>query len=576
MHDMIEARHVSVEDMTAVSPPRAAAGTPELRRIQVAMISAGLAAFALLYATQALLPDIGATFGAGATSASLTVSVTTGVLALTVVPMSAFAERVGRTRVMTGGLVVACLSVLAGAAAPQLWVLLIARAVDGLALGGVVAVAMGHIGAEVDERASTAAIGVYVSGTTVGGLIGRLVPAAVSTVAGWRVSLVALAVVGAACVLVFTRVVPAARAVAPAAPTDAPGVRTHLGLLTHLRDPGIVRLCLTALLLMGGFVGTYNYLTYRLGESPFDLSTSSIGLVFLAYLAGTVSSTTAARLVARVGRKTVLLCSTFLALAGLAVTLSSSLVAVLIGLVVFTTGFFGAHSVASGWVTGRATVAKSQASALYLLAYYLGSSVGGTAIGFAWTSGGWTATVVSVAGCYVLAAIVIAGISSPASARRQADRSPQWSDAVDLQRMFRPDEALPSEQQLSVPRELAGPSLHTADAVVDVADLATDPERGRVVGECGRGDLVRVEVIENQRAHHLPHRRPDASSLEALSQPGTGLTAAHDQIVAGVKPLHADQSTVPTDSQIKRPGRRREGRPLGPVVGGGVAGQVVG
>lgn len=399
---------VSVEDMAVTAPPPAMSGTPELRRIQVAMISAGLAGFALLYATQALLPDIGATFGVGATAASLTVSVTTGVLALTVVPMSAFAERVGRTRVMTAGLAVACLSVLAGAVAPTLGVLLLARGVDGLALGGVVAVAMGHIGAEVDDRASTAAIGVYVSGTTVGGLMGRLVPAAVSTLAGWRVSMAALAAVGALCVLVFARVVPP-----PTAPSPAGG-RTG-GIRLHLRDPGILRLCVAAFLLMGGFVGTYNFLTYRLGEAPFDLSTSTVGLVFLAYLAGTVSSTAAARVATRLGRMRVLLGSVALALAGLLVTLSTSLAAVLVGVVVFTTGFFGAHSIASGWVGGRARVAKSQASALYLLAYYLGSSVGGTAIGFAWSSGGWPATVASVAGCYVLAALVVAGVASPAS-----------------------------------------------------------------------------------------------------------------------------------------------------------------
>lgn len=385
---------------------RATAGTPELRRIQVAMVCAGLAAFALLYSTQALLPDIGRTFGVDATVVSLTVSVTTGVLALTVVPMSALAERLGRTKVMTAGLVVSCLSVFAGSVAPALWSLLVARGVDGLALGGVVAVAMGHIGAEVDESASTAAIGVYVSGTTVGGLLGRLVPAAVSTVAGWRLSMVGLAVVGAVCVVVFTRALPPQRT----APDTT--IRHGDALRTHLRDGGIVRLCLAALLLMGGFVGTYNYLTFRLGEHPFDLSTSIVGSVFLAYLAGTVSSTAGARLAARVGRRAVLLGSIALAIVGLLVTVPDSLVLVLVGLVIFTVGFFGAHSVASGWVTSRAHTAKSHASALYLMAYYVGSSVGGTALGLAWTRGGWPALVIAVGACYVVSAAIISGVSA--------------------------------------------------------------------------------------------------------------------------------------------------------------------
>ena len=373
------------------------------------MVCAGLAAFALLYATQALLPDIGDAFGVGATVASLTIAVTTGTLALTVLPMSAFAERVGRTRVMTLGLAVACLAVLAGSLAPELWVLLLARAVDGLALAGVVAVAMGHLGAEVDADASGAAIGVYVSGTTVGGLIGRVVPAGVDELGSWRVSLVALAAVGAVCTIVFARLVPPTRS----RPT---GERPAHGIVLHLRDPGIVRLCLVAFLLMGGFVATYNYLTFRLADAPFDLSTSVIGLVFLAYLSGTVSSTVAARIAARHGRRTVLVGSTVVAVAGLLVTLAPDLAAVLVGLVVFTTGFFGAHSVASGWVAGRAVVNKSHASALYLMAYYLGSSIGGTVIGLAWTNGGWPATVAAVGGCYVVGGIVAVGVRPAAGA----------------------------------------------------------------------------------------------------------------------------------------------------------------
>ena len=384
------------------APPRIAAGTPELRRLQVAMVCAGLAAFALLYATQALLPDIGETFGVDATAASLTVAVATGTLALTVLPMSALAERVGRTTVMTAGLAVACVAVLAGSAAPELWVLLVARGVDGLALAGVMAVAMGHLGAEVDAQSSGAAIGVYVSGTTVGGLIGRLVPAGVSEVGSWRVSLVVLACVGAGCTVAFARVVPATRTGAAARPRH--------GITQHLRDTGIVRLCLVAFLLMGGFVATYNYLTFRLTEHPFDLSTPVVGLVFLAYLSGTVSSASAARLAARHGRRTVLLASIVLAAGGLATTLSHQLVLVLCGLVGFTTGFFGAHAVASGWVTGRAVANKSHASALYLMAYYLGSSVGGTVIGLAWTAAGWPATVAAVGGCLVAAALLAATV----------------------------------------------------------------------------------------------------------------------------------------------------------------------
>jgi YNFM family putative membrane transporter len=380
------------------------------------MAAAGLGAFAMLYSTQALLPSLGAVFGVGPTVASLTVSVTTGLVGLTVLPMSALAERAGRIRVMTVALAVACAGVAAGAACTAFWALIATRVLVGLALAGVVAVAMGHIGDEVEPAAAGRAIGLYVAGTTLGGLAGRLIPAAVEGLGGWRWSMIALGAAGALCTAAFGGLVPPSR-VLPPSRRPRPGIGA---VHQHLRDPAIVRLCAAALLLMGGFVAVYNYLTYRLTEAPFQLPKSLIGLIFLAYLAGTVTSTLAAGVAARIGRLRTMYASIALALTGLALTVPGDLPSVLAGLLVFTTGFFGCHATASAWVTTRARTAKSHASALYLTAYYAGSSIGGTLIGLAWTHGGWTATALSVGACYAAAACCITGIRDPAGAAGRA------------------------------------------------------------------------------------------------------------------------------------------------------------
>jgi predicted MFS family arabinose efflux permease len=179
------------------------------------------------------------------------------------------------------------------------------------------------------------------------------------------------------------------------------------GVRGHLRDPGIVRLCAIAFLLMGGFVATYNYLTYRLLAVPFQLSQRVAGMVFLAYLAGTVSSAVAGRIVDRRGPAATLLASILVMLVGLSLTLPNQLVVAIGGLVVFTAGFFGAHAAASGWVSQRARSARAQASALYLSAYYAGSSVLGAAAGIAYGNGRWTITVLVIA-CYIGAAAILA------------------------------------------------------------------------------------------------------------------------------------------------------------------------
>ena len=60
--------------------------------------------------------------------------------------------------------------------------------------------------------------------------------------------------------------------------------------------PGVWALVAIPFLLMGGFVAVYNYLGYRLLAEPFSLPLAVAGLVFLAYLGGSVSSAVAGRL----------------------------------------------------------------------------------------------------------------------------------------------------------------------------------------------------------------------------------------------------------------------------------------
>ena len=180
-------------------------------------------------------------------------------------------------------------------------VLVLLRALVGVALAAVVAVAMGHVGDEVHPSSLGSAMGVYVAGNTLGGVGGRLVAAAAGDGTSWRCGVLAVGVLSVRghrwCSATGSR---SAQRFTPA-PLSWPALRGSVA--GHLRDSGIVRLCLIAFLLMGGFVATYNYLAFRLLRGPFRLSQGAIGLVFLAYLAGTVSSTLAGRLADRWGRR---------------------------------------------------------------------------------------------------------------------------------------------------------------------------------------------------------------------------------------------------------------------------------
>jgi predicted MFS family arabinose efflux permease len=184
-------------------------------------------------------------------------------------------------------------------------------------------------------------------------------------------------------------------------------VRRRLGL--NLQSSVQCALYAQAFLLMGAFVAVYNYLGFHLSESPFSLAPAVVTLLFLAYLAGTVSSPRAGALAVRYGRLPVLLSSTGVMAVGAAVMLIPSVVAVMVGLLAFTAGFFAAHAVASGWTPVAAHPdARAQASSLYYLGYYAGSSLFGWLLGLVFASVGWAAFVAAVLGMCAIAWVVAA------------------------------------------------------------------------------------------------------------------------------------------------------------------------
>jgi MFS transporter, YNFM family, putative membrane transport protein len=383
-----------------------ARGTSGYRRLVAAVWAAGVGSFTLLYAPQALLPLISRDLGASPSTAALTVSVTTGTLALALLPMSYLADRVGRTRLMTVSLLAAAVLGLLAPLSPSIGILLVVRAAQGIAIAGLPALAMAHVSEEVRPSAVGAAMGLFVAGNTVGGLSGRVVASVVADAGGWRVGLAGVGALALLCVVAFRVLLPPP--IAPRAEEVTPSEGEALGhLARHLRDPGVRRLCLSSFVLMAAFVTVYNFLGYRLLDEPFGLSPLLVGLVFFTYLAGTTSAPVAGRLGDRFGRRLVLLLGVLLTLGAALLTLVEVLAAVLVGLVLFTIGFFVAHTSASGMVGNRARVGRAQASALYLLAYYAGSSIGGWIGGFAYEGGGWPAVVGYVAGL-LAAALVLA------------------------------------------------------------------------------------------------------------------------------------------------------------------------
>lgn len=243
-------------------------------------------------------------------------------------------------------------------------------------------------------------MGLLVGGNALGGMTGRLIAGVFADHAPWRLGIGVIGALALLAALAFWRALPPARNFT-AHPMRWREVPATFG--QHFRDAGLPWLFAEPFLLMGGFVCIYNYIGFRLLEPPFSLSQTAIGAIFVVYLAGTASSTVTGEIASRLGRRRVLWLAITTGLVGILMTLSDNLLVVIGGIVVVTVGFFGAHSVASSWVGRRALRDRAQASSIYLCLYYLGSSVLGTAGGWAFAHGGWPGVVAFVGGLYGIA-----------------------------------------------------------------------------------------------------------------------------------------------------------------------------
>jgi len=371
-------------------------GTPEYRRILIALFAAGVATFVLIWAPQALLPGLASSFGISPSTSALALSGTTAVLAACLLVAGPLSERIGRTWLIHGSVWASAWIAIGCALAPNWSTLVALRCLEGITLAGLPAVATAYLREELHPNAQAQAAGLYIGGTALGGMIGRLATASVLEFAGWRWALGAAAVVALVCATVVALTLP------PSRHFHRPD--TSVGLLrstrTALGDRVLLALYGLGAIGMGVLSATFNTLGFRLTEAPFGLSVGAFGLLYLVYPLGTVSSAVSGRSAGRHDERAVLATGAALTLAGALVTLSGSLSVVICGTALIVVGFFGMHSVCSGWVVRRAHLVgagTSQAAALYLFTYYVGAAGIGVLATTVWSHAHWPGVIALVA-----------------------------------------------------------------------------------------------------------------------------------------------------------------------------------
>ncbi|AZV62326.1 MFS transporter [Peribacillus frigoritolerans] len=373
------------------------------RKTILALFLGSFVTFADLYSTQPVIPVFAKQFGVSPAMASLTLSFATGTLALCLLLVSFFSENIDRKKIMGTALTLsALLSICVSFIHDDLYILIAIRAIQGAVLAGFPAIAMAYINEEFHPKSLGYVMGIYVSGSSIGGLAGRLIVGVLTDHFSWNIAIGSLGALSLIISLAFWWMLPPSQ--------HAVRVRVSLSriktsLINNLRNNRLVLLFGMAFLLMGSFVTVYNFVGIPLMGPPYHLSQTLIGFIFIIYLVGTFSSTWMGKLADQYGRRVVLLIGIAIMLMGALLTLLDPLLLKIMGLALFTFGFFGAHSIASSWVGSLADKSeKAQASALYLLFYYAGSSIVGASGGLFLMKFGWGGVISAVSILILLAA----------------------------------------------------------------------------------------------------------------------------------------------------------------------------
>lgn len=365
-------------------------GSRQYYQAILALFLGSLANFGLTYSIQPLLPKLSQSFGLLPSTASLAMSMTTGTMAVGLLLIAGLAGMMERKRTITASLIGSAVLMCAASLSTQFGMILVCRALQGILIAGFPAIAIAYINEEFDPRTIGFVIGIYIGSNSIGGLLGRIVTSSVADAYDWHIGLGTISVLGLILALWVMLTLPKSVNFKPAKHCPKHFVRS---VFDNFKNRYLVEIYLAAFCVMGCFMAMYNFLPYVLIAEPYSFTQTEVGFVYAMYLVGSFASAYMGKQADLRGHGKVLCTSFALAFAGAVMTLFAPLSLKMIGLAMFTFGFFGAHTSACSWIGEVCRGDKAQAVSLYLLCYYIGASLIGTLTGIPYQMYGWAGAV---------------------------------------------------------------------------------------------------------------------------------------------------------------------------------------
>ncbi len=349
----------------------------------------GVFAFLQVYSVQSILPELQRDLHATVVEIGRAVGATVLGVALVSPLMGMVSDALGRKALVVVSVFALALHTAAMIGVQTVHGLTVWRFVQGLAVPGVTVVAIAYIGEEFRAAAMVRVMTLYITGSVLGGFLGRFLLGHLTDHMSWRAAFGVMAVLNVAGGVLVWRVLPPSRHFV----ADRRVASTLATLMALLRHPALQAAGALGFTALFAQVGMFTFVNFHLAAAPYRFSAAALANVFAVYLIGVVVTPLAGRWIPRLGARRTIQLSVGLAALGVLATLLPSVAGIVTGLALASCGTFITQSATLSYIAYRIDHGRSLASGLYYTAYYTGGFCGAWLGGVAYAHGGWSGTV---------------------------------------------------------------------------------------------------------------------------------------------------------------------------------------
>lgn len=362
----------------------------------------GALAFVQVYSVQSILPVLMQEFHASAATVGSTVGATILAVALMSPFLGMISDAFGRKMFIVGSIIFIAIPTLALSFVHSISWLWWLRFVQGLAVPGITVVLLAYIGEEFSGNPRIRLMSFFVSGTVLGGFLGRFLMGYLTEFIGWRHAFMIMGIISLLGGILVWRNLPASKKF-EAKPQVSTALKT---LWHHLHNRYVLAACALGFCVLFSLVGCFTYINLYLDQPPYNLSSSQLANIFTVYLIGMIITPLSARLIIKFGTNLTVLMAMSLSIFGILLTLLHPLWMIVLALAVMSSGIFITQSSTITYISANVTEGRSLASGLYYMCYYAGGFTGSLLCGHAFESGGWFMTAVTLISAQLLAMLI--------------------------------------------------------------------------------------------------------------------------------------------------------------------------